>query len=122
MEHIQNVIKKICPLNRYNLSPGLDRALGNRSILVKPFPVEMKDYLNKKVKFREEFRPFAPSILKEYTSTYFDLNQESPHMLIAAKIKSEMKEKVPAIVHVDDTCRVQTVSSDNNKIYRQLLE
>ena len=60
--------------------------------------------------------------MKEHTSKYFDLNQESPHMLIAAKIKSEMKEKVPAIVHVDNTCRVQTVSSDNNKIFRQLLK
>ena len=67
------------------------RALGNRSILCKPYPSKMKDYLNKRVKFREYFRPFAPAVLKENSKEYFNLNQESPHMLIACKAKKNKK-------------------------------
>jgi carbamoyltransferase len=98
------------------------RALGNRSILTKPFPVSMKDYINAKVKFREEFRPFAPAVLKEHCSTYFDIKQESPHMLIACHVNSDKKKEIEATVHVDDTCRVQTVGEDNNLRFRKLLE
>jgi len=98
------------------------RALGNRSILTKPFPAEMKDYINAKVKFREAFRPFAPAVLKEHCSTYFDISQESPHMLIACNVQPDKKDEIPAVVHVDDTCRVQTVGQDNNLRFRKLLE
>jgi carbamoyltransferase len=98
------------------------RALGNRSILTKPFPAAMKDYINKKVKFREEFRPFAPSVLKEHTSTYFDISQESPHMLIACHVQPDKKDEIPAVVHIDNTCRVQTVGEENNFRFRKLLE
>lgn len=98
------------------------RALGNRSILTKPFPESMKDYINAKVKFREEFRPFAPAVLKEHCSEYFDINQESPHMLIACNVQPDKKEEIAATVHVDDTCRVQTVGEDNNYRFRKLLE
>lgn len=98
------------------------RALGNRSILTKPFPASMKDYINAKVKFREEFRPFAPAVLKEHCSTYFDIKQESPHMLIACEAQPEKKEDIAAVVHTDNTCRVQTVGEDNNYRFRKLLE
>ena len=89
------------------------RALGNRSILVIPSD-GMKDYLNKQVKFREEFRPFAPAVLKEHQSSYFDLNQDSHHMLIACKAKNKKKKEIGATVHVDNTCRVQTVDKKVN--------
>ena len=85
------------------------RALGNRSILCKPFPSTMRDHLNKNVKFRETFRPFAPAILNKYASDYFNLNHESQHMLIATKVKPHKKKDIPATVHVDNSCRVQTV-------------
>ena len=98
------------------------RALGNRSILTKPFPESMRDYINAKVKFREYFRPFAPAVLKEHCSEYFDISQESPHMLIACNVQPDKKEVIPAVVHTDDTCRVQTVGEDNNYRFRKLLE
>ncbi len=69
----------------------------------------MKDHLNIRVKFREEFRPFAPSVLNEYRDEFFHINQDSPHMLMACKIKKDKRKIIPAIVHVDGTCRVQTV-------------
>ena len=98
------------------------RALGNRSILTAPFPASMKDYLNSRVKFREEFRPFAPSILSEYAGDYFSISQESPHMLIAANVKEDKISEIPAVVHVDNTARIQTVTNENNLIFRKLLE
>ena len=98
------------------------RALGNRSILTAPFPKEMKDILNSRVKFREEFRPFAPAILSEFASEYFDIEQSSPHMLIAVKVKSEKIPEIPAVVHIDNSARVQTVSKSNNPKFRKLIE
>ena len=98
------------------------RALGNRSILTRPFPADMKDYLNNRVKFREDFRPFAPAVLSELTEDYFSIKQESPYMLIASNVKPEKTEQIPAVVHVDGTCRVQSVSHENNPRFRNLLE
>jgi len=98
------------------------RALGNRSILASPFPASMKDHINERVKFREYFRPFAPAVLLEKSSEYFEISQESPHMLIACKVKNSNKHKIPAVVHVDDSARVQTVSKNNNRRFRMLLE
>ena len=98
------------------------RALGNRSILCKPYPAEMKDHLNAQVKFREPFRPFAPSVLAEKCSEYFLIKQESPHMLIACQVHPDKREKIPAVVHVDGSCRVQTVKAGNNARFRKLLE
>ena len=98
------------------------RALGNRSILCKPFPKEMKDYINSKVKFREEFRPFAPAILEEKLSDYFQIDQESPHMMIAAKVKKEKINDIPAVIHIDNSSRVQTVTKDSNKRFYKLLQ
>ena len=98
------------------------RALGNRSILARPFPAEMKDFINARVKFREEFRPFAPAVMKEHQHQYFGLTQDSPHMMIACEAKGESSAKIPAVVHVDNTCRVQTVSPDYNARFYKLIE
>lgn len=98
------------------------RALGNRSILCRPYPSKMKDYLNKRVKFREYFRPFAPAVMQEKSSKYFHLSQTSPHMLIACKVKNSKKKKISAVVHVDNSCRVQTVSKKNNLRFYNLIK
>ena len=98
------------------------RALGNRSILTSPYPEDMKDYLNSRVKFREEFRPFAPAILNEHVQDYFFIRQQSPHMLITAFVKEDKKKEIPAVIHVDNSARVQTVTKENNPKFRKLLE
>ena len=88
------------------------RALGNRSILADPRLAEMKDILNEKIKHRESFRPFAPSILEEYVSEYFELDVPSTYMLLVAKVKKP--DKIPAVTHVDGTARLQSVSKNVN--------
>ena len=98
------------------------RALGNRSILTRPYPASMKDFLNNRVKFREEFRPFAPAILEEYARDFFKIDQNSPHMLIAAQAKKLAQAKAPATVHVDNSSRVQTVRKADNREFYLLLE
>ncbi len=95
------------------------RALGNRSILADPRLPEMKDVLNEKIKHRESFRPFAPSILEEYVSEYFELNVPSPYMLLVAKVKKP--DKIPAVTHVDGTGRLQSVSKNVNPLYYDLI-
>jgi carbamoyltransferase len=96
------------------------RALGNRSILADPRNASMKDILNEKIKHRESFRPFAPSILEEYVSEYFDLNIPCPYMLLVTKVKKP--ETIPAVTHVDGTGRLQTVSKDANPLYYNLIQ
>ena len=95
------------------------RALGNRSILADPRDAKMKDILNEKIKHRESFRPFAPSILEEYVSEYFDIDVPSPYMLLVAKVKKP--EKIPAVTHVDGTGRLQSVSKEVNPFYYDLI-
>ena len=95
------------------------RALGNRSILADPREGKMKDILNEKIKHRESFRPFAPSILEEYVSEYFDIDVTSPYMLLVAPVKKP--EKIPAVTHVDGTGRLQTVSKKTNPLYYDLI-
>tara|TARA_Y100000590_G_scaffold413387_1_gene509177 strand:+ start:657 stop:2357 length:1701 start_codon:yes stop_codon:yes gene_type:complete len=95
------------------------RALGNRSILADPRREEMKDILNEKIKHRESFRPFAPSILEEHYSEYFDIDIPSPYMLMVAPVKKP--DKIPAVTHVDGTGRVQTVSKNSNPLYHTLI-
>ena len=95
------------------------RALGNRSILADPRDPKMKDILNEKIKHREQFRPFAPSIMEEFTSEYFDISVYSPYMLMVANVKQP--EKIPAVTHVDGTGRLQTVSKKVNPLYYDLI-
>ena len=98
------------------------RALGNRSILCKPYPAEMRDHLNNQVKFRENFRPFAPAVLSEYQNEFFEINQNSFHMLIASKVKREKENDIPAVIHVDRSARVQTVNKNSNEKFYKLLQ
>lgn len=98
------------------------RALGNRSILADPRRSDMKDILNSRVKFRESFRPFTPSVLAELSAEFFELNIESPFMLLAAYVKPGKGNVVPAITHVDNTARVQTVTRDVNERYYDLIQ
>lgn len=95
------------------------RALGNRSILADPRRADMKDVLNEKIKHRESFRPFAPSILEEYVSEYFDIDRPSPYMLMVAPVKKP--KEIPAVTHVDGTGRLQTVSREANPLYYDLI-
>ena len=95
------------------------RALGNRSILADPRRADMKDILNEKIKHRESFRPFAPSILEEYISEYFDIDIPSPYMLMVAPVKKP--KIIPAVTHIDGTGRLQTVSKNANPLYYDLI-
>ena len=97
------------------------RALGNRSILASPNPSQIKDHINKNVKFREYFRPFAPAVPNEFAKNYFNIDQKSEYMLIAFDAKSKMKKHISATVHVDNTCRVQTVTKSSNEKFYSLL-
>ncbi len=99
------------------------RALGNRSILVDPRKPEMKDIVNKRVKHRQAFRPFAPIVIAERSAEIFEGEEDSPFMLLAKRVLPEWKDRIPAIVHVDGTARVQTVTQEQNpKMYRLLKE
>jgi len=97
------------------------RALGNRSILVDPRRKEMQEVLNSRIKRREWFRPFAPSILLERTGEYFEKDYPDPFMLKVYMIREEKRDSIPAVTHVDGTGRLQTVSKDENPLYWELL-
>ena len=97
------------------------RALGNRSILADPRREDMKDYLNARVKHREGYRPFAPSVLLEHASDWFQLEGRSPYMLRVVHVPPHLQERIPAIVHVDGTARVQTVERAENPGYWTIL-
>ena len=81
----------------------------------------MKDILNSRVKHREEFRPFAPTVIKEDQFKYFSLQASSDYMLLAPVVREEYREKLPAVTHVDNTARVQAVSKDSEPFIHQLL-
>jgi carbamoyltransferase len=97
------------------------RALGNRSILADPTNTGMKDIINAKIKRRESFRPFAPSVLKENVGEYFEQPVLSPFMMHVVKFREKWREKLPAVAHVDGTGRLQTVSHDENPLYHDLI-
>jgi len=118
------------------------RALGNRSILGDPRSETMQSTMNLKIKFRESFRPFAPSVLLERCGDYFDLDVESPYMLLVAPVREEIlrplgdaeasldgldelrvpRSSIPAVTHVDCSARIQTVDREDNPLYRALVE
>jgi carbamoyltransferase len=97
------------------------RALGNRSIVVDPRRAEMKDILNARIKKREPFRPFAPSVLEECVGDYFEQTHPSPAMLMVYQVKQDKRAVIPAVTHVDGSGRLQTVSRSNNLRYHQLI-
>jgi len=97
------------------------RALGNRSILADPRRADMKDILNSRIKLRETFRPFCPSVLAESAADYFETGQASPFMVMAHKIKPAMRSVIPAVVHNDGTGRLQTVEKGVNPLYWKLI-
>jgi carbamoyltransferase len=97
------------------------RALGNRSILADPRGKAMKDILNSRIKYREPFRPFCPSVLAECTAEYFETDYPSPFMVMAYKIKSDQRERIPAVTHGDGTGRLQTVEREVNPLYWKLI-
>jgi carbamoyltransferase len=96
------------------------RALGNRSILADARNPENKDVVNLKIKFRESFRPFAPSILAERCSEYFELDCDSPYMLLVAQVRPDKRE-IPSVTHVDGSARIQSVSREMNPLYYDLI-
>jgi carbamoyltransferase len=98
------------------------RALGNRSILADPRNPAMKDVLNARVKHRQSFRPFAPIVLAERANEVFEGDEDSPFMLLAKRVQPEWRDKIPAIVHVDGTARVQTVRREHNERLYLLLK
>lgn len=97
------------------------RALGNRSILGDPRDPGMQSRMNLKIKLRESFRPFAPAVPAEKVSAYFDLDRESPYMLLVASVREGIRPPLPAVTHVDGSARVQTVSADWNPRFHRLL-
>jgi carbamoyltransferase len=97
------------------------RALGQRSILADPRRAEMKDILNRRIKHREIFRPFAPSIIEEAVPEYFERSDPSPFMTFAYSVRPEKRGVIPAPTHVDGTARLQTVSRGANPLYCKLL-
>ncbi len=98
------------------------RALGNRSIVVDPRRAEMKEVLNSRIKRREPFRPFAPSILLEKVDEYFEKDYPDPFMIKVYPIKPEKRDVIPAVTHVDGTGRLQTVREEDNPLYWRLIK
>ncbi|MCZ6634348.1 MAG: hypothetical protein O7G87_13160 [bacterium] len=103
------------------------RALGNRSILANPARADMKDIVNTKIKFREPYRPFAPSVLVEKAEEYFELSDPAKHdparfMLLVSPVREDKRDVIPAVTHVDGTGRLQTVFEETNPLYYKLIQ
>jgi carbamoyltransferase len=98
------------------------RALGNRSLLADPRREDIRELINAKVKLRESFRPFAPSVLEDRAGDYFDLKKPSPFMVFTVRVRHSAKGIIPAVTHIDGTARVQTVSRESNPKFHRLLE
>ena len=97
------------------------RALGNRSIIADPRSADMKDRINITIKYREEFRPFCPSVLFERQDDYFEDAFDAPFMVVTFPVKESARQKIPAVVHVDNTARIQSVHADTNPLYSRLI-
>jgi len=131
--HIRHLPENLCETTAKLLAQGKlvgwiqgraefgPRALGNRSILADPRAAETQDHINNSIKFRESFRPFAPSVLHEYADEYFENYHESPYMDKTLRIKEAMRDRIPAVCHVDGTGRLQTVKQEWNPRFYQLL-
>jgi carbamoyltransferase len=96
------------------------RALGNRSIIADARNPKNKDVVNLKIKFRESFRPFAPTVLLDRVSEYFELDRPSPYMLLVAQVRPE-RRVVPSVTHVDGSARIQTIGREQNPLYYDLI-
>ena len=97
------------------------RALGNRSILADPRHAGMKDRINLTIKYREEFRPFCPSVLYDRQAEYFEDTFDAPFMVVTFPVSEKVAETMPAVVHVDNTARIQSVHADSNPLYSRLI-
>lgn len=97
------------------------RALGNRSLIADPRRTDMRDIINLKIKFREKFRPFAPSILEEHVGQWFEIDEPTPYMEKVFPIRVEQRSKIPAVTHVDGSGRLQSVSRRTNPLYHKLI-
>ena len=97
------------------------RALGNRSLIADPRRTDMRDIINLRIKFREKFRPFAPSILEEEVGNWFEIDEATPYMEKVFPIKPERHETIPAVTHVDGSGRLQSVSKETNPLYHSLI-
>jgi len=97
------------------------RALGNRSILADPRRHDMKDILNSRIKYREPFRPFCPSVLRHACADFFETDYPAPFMVSAYRIRPEQRDRIPAVTHGDGTGRLQTVEPDVNPLYWKLI-
>lgn len=98
------------------------RALGNRSILADPTQPQMKELINAKIKRRELFRPFAPTIVRRAVNTYFEQDVFSPFMMHVVKVRAEYRDRLPSITHVDGTGRLQSIERETNQLYYDLIE
>ena len=98
------------------------RALGNRSILADPRQKRTRELMNSRIKNRETFRPFAASVLEDYQAEYFYIEEPSPFMLFAHRVREGVRDRIPAVCHADDTIRLQSVSRRNNPRYWELIE
>jgi carbamoyltransferase len=98
------------------------RALGNRSILGDPRRADMKDILNLKIKRRESFRPFAPSVMQEHVKDWFESDAPVPFLMKVFQINADKRDSIPAVTHVDGSGRLQTVTEDSNQPYYKLIE
>jgi len=129
---------KIIGLHQGRMEFG-PRALGCRSIIGDARSAEMQSVMNLKIKYRESFRPFAPSVLREHVSEWFELDADSPYMLLVAQVAPEKavevteeltgfeklkvrRSEIPAVTHVDGSARVQTVTRETNPLYWEIIE
>lgn len=97
------------------------RALGHRSILANPMVANMKNQINSRIKFREEFRPFAPSVTEDASQNIFSMNAPSPYMTIAFDVREKWKDKLPSVTHINGTARVQTINASVDPVYYNLI-
>ena len=113
--------KKIIGLYQGRMEWG-SRSLGNRSIIADPRFHDMKDIINKKIKLRENFRPFAPTILEEEVGNWFEYDTPSPYMMEVRKFRDDKKKKIPSVVHIDGTGRLQTINEQQNYYFYNLIK